>query len=233
MDLKPIRYTADGFEMTGWLADGSGGKSAPGIVVAHEANGLGDNVKDRVRRLAERGYVALASDLYGREIGLDEMMALHQHLMTTPGLMLSRARAALDALAAQPHVDTHRLAAIGFCQGGIVALELARSRAPIRAAIGFHPGFARPAGSASGPIEAKVLMMIGSDDPLIDPVERTAFVEEMRAAGADWQLHVFGGVVHSFTSPQASTMGISGLAYDPNADRRSWTMMLNLFEEIF
>lgn len=238
--LQAIDYACDGTRLTGWLADGSGGRPAPGVLVAHEAPGINPGIKARLRRLADLGYVAFASDMYGDsgmhgESGfpVEEARRRHEELMAAPGLMLRRARAALDLLAAQPNVDGDRLAAIGYCQGGIVALELARAGAPIRCAAGFHPGLTRPAGSPDGPISAKVLMMIGNDDPVVPMEDRIAFAQSMDAAGADWQLHVFGGVVHSFTSPEVDELAIPGLAYDACADRRSWAMMLALLEECF
>lgn len=233
MELKPISYEADGLKLTGLIADGSGGKPAPGILVAHEAPGIGDSIKERTLRLAERGYVALASDMYGREVSIPEAIEQHQALMAAPGAMLRRARGALDTLAAQPNVDTSRLASIGFCQGGIVSLELARAQAPIKAAVGFHPGFKRPAGSATSTISAKVLMMIGDDDPVIPAEDRAAFAAEMNGAGADWQLVTFGGVGHSYTNKAVDAFGMAGFGYHEDADRRSWKMMLDLFDEIF
>lgn len=233
MELKPISYEADGLKLTGLIADGSGGKPAPGILVAHEAPGIGDSIKERTLRLAERGYVALASDMYGREVTIPEAIEQHQALMAAPGAMLRRAQGALETLATQPGVDPSRLAAIGFCQGGIVSLELARAQAPIKAAVGFHPGFKRPEGSATSTISAKVLMMIGDDDPVIPAEDRAAFAAEMNGAGADWQLVTFGGVGHSYTNKAVDAFGMAGFGYHADADRRSWKMMLDLFDEIF
>lgn len=233
MDLQELSYEGGGKSLRGYLADGSGGKPAPAILVAHEAPGVNDNIKARVQRLAERGYVAMASDMYGQDIPLGEALAYHEELMKTPGLMLARARAALDVLMAHPNADSSRAASIGFCQGGIVSLELARSNAPIIAAVGFHPGFKRPEGSKTGSISARILMMIGDDDPVVPQEDRVAFGEEMKAAGADWQLHVFGGVGHTYTNPQVDALGMPGFAYSPSADKRSWKMMLGLFDEIF
>jgi dienelactone hydrolase len=234
MALSEVRYTAGDTNLTGYLADGSRGTPAPGILVAHEAPGMNDEVKRRAERLAALGYVALALDMYGvGGLTLDQARERHLELMTTPGLMLARARRALEALAAQPGVDRTRLAAIGFCQGGITSLELARSGAPIACAVGFHPGLKRPAGSPDGPIRAKVLMMIGDKDPVVPPEDRQAFAAEMDAKGADWQLHLFGGVGHSFTNPAVDALDMPGFAYDAAADRRSWAMMLALLEEAF
>lgn len=232
MALTELRYSAGTTTLTGYLADGSGGSPAPGVLVAHEAPGMNEEVKARAARLAALGYVAFALDMYGvGGLTLDEARPRHLELMTTPGLMCARAKAALETLAAHPSVDGSRLAAIGFCQGGITALELARGGAPIACAVGFHPGLKRPAGSPDGPIRAKILMMIGDKDPVVPPEDRQAFAAEMDAKGADWQLHLFGGVGHSFTNPAVDVLGMAGFAYDAAADRRSWAMMLGLLEE--
>ncbi len=184
--------------------------------------------------LAECGYVAFVLDMYGREdMPIDEAREQSGRLMTDASLMRRRARAALDVLASHAHCDPTKLAAVGFCLGGIVALELARDRAPIRCAVGFHPGFMRPVGSATGPIAAKVLMMIGEDDPIVPAEDRASFIQEMKEASADWQLHVFGGVGHSYTNREIDTRAMPGFAYNERADRRAWTLMLSLFGEVF
>ena len=193
---------------------------------------MGDHVQSRARALADLGFVAFALDMYGvAGLPLDEARVLHAELMSTPGLMYRRARAALEVLAGQPMVDPGRLAAIGFCQGGITSLELARGGAPIRCAVGFHPGLKRPAGSPDGAIGAKVLMMIGDADPVVPAEDRRQFAADMDAAGADWQLHLFGGVGHSYTNKAVDALGFPGFAYDERADRRSWAMMRTLFDE--
>ena len=232
--LTPISYEVGGATLVGYLAGGAEDRTAPAILVAHEAPGMNDHVKGRAQRLAELGYVAFALDLYGGEgFSLEEARARNTEIVRTPGLMVRRAAAALDILRAQARVDRERVGAIGFCQGGIAALELARAGAPIGCAIGFHPGLKRPAGSPDGPISAKVLMMIGDADPVVPQEDRLAFAREMDAKGADWQLHVFGGVGHSYTNPAADALGFPGFSYDERADRRSWAMMLGLLEEVF
>lgn len=234
MDVIPHTYEVDGVRLTGFLADGASGGSAPGILLAHEAPGITTHVKERARMLAESGYVAFALDLYGRaDLPVEEARELSRKLMTDAALMRRRARAALDLLASQPHCDAARLAAVGFCLGGIVALELARDRAPIRCAVGFHPGLMRPVGSATGPIEAKVSMIIGDDDPVVSAEDRASFIREMKEAGADWQLHILGGVGHSYTNREIDARGIPGFAYNRAADRRAWTLMFSLFDEVF
>lgn len=234
MELVASTYEVDGVRLTGFLAVGASGGLAPGILVAHEAPGVTAHVKERARMLAERGYVAFALDMYGQiDLPTDEAREQSHRLMSDAGLMRRRARAALNLLASHPHCDATKLGAIGFCLGGIVALELARDRAPIRCAVGFHPGFMRPTGSATGPFAAKVLMMIGDDDPVVPTEDRTSFIREMKEVGADWQLHVFGGVGHSYTNPEIDARHIPGFAYNERADRRAWALMLSLFGEVF
>jgi dienelactone hydrolase len=230
---RDLVYRAGDVTLTGVLVDGSRGAPAPGVLVAHEAPGRDERIVMWAHELASAGMVALALDLYGAPFSLADATSRHEQMMQTPGLMLARASAALDALAAQPNVDPRRLAAIGFCQGGIVATELARAGAPIVCAIGFHPGLTRPAGSPDGPITAKVLMMVGDRDPVSPPAHRTAFAAEMEQKGADWQLHVFGGVGHTYTNPGVDSLGVPGFAYDARAERRAWALAMSLLDEVF
>lgn len=226
-------YEVDGVRLTGFLADSGAGASVPGILIAHEGPGVTIHVKDRARMLADVGYVAFALDMYGQaSLSLDDSRQQSRLLMADAALIRRRARAALNVLAAHAHCDSSKLAVIGFCLGGVVALELARDRAPLRCAVGFHPGFKRPSGSTTGAIDAKVLMMIGEDDPIAPEEDRAAFVKEMKDAGADWQLHVFGGVGHSFTNPDIDALGFPGFSYNEQASSRAWNIMLALFDEV-
>jgi dienelactone hydrolase len=234
MKLVEQSYEVDGLRLTGFLADGARSTSAPGILVAHEAPGVTIHVKDRVAMLAERGYIAFALDMYGHvDLSFEESQKQARFLMSDAALMRRRARAALDVLAAHERCDSSRLGVIGFCLGGVVALELARDRAPIRCAVGFHPGFKRPSGSTTGAIDAKILLMIGEDDPIVPAEDRVALVNEMKEAGADWQLLVFGGVGHSYTNRNVDALRYPGFSYNKRADNRAWNMMLALFDETF
>lgn len=233
METRTIDYDCDGTRLTGYFADSAPLVEKPAILVAHEAFGMNEHIRARARRLAERGYAAFALDMYGAEgFSLPEAVRRHVELMAAPGLMHARASAALDVLTALPGVDRTRTAAIGFCQGGITALELARGGAPLRCAVGFHPGLKRPAGSQDRGIRAKVLMMIGDRDPDVPAEDRAGFAEEMERQKADWQLHLFGGVGHAYTNPDADRLNIPGYGYNAAADKRSWAMMLALFDEV-
>ena len=141
-------------------------------------------------------------------------------------------RAGLDVLLAQPQVDPSRVASIGYCFGGTMALELARGGTNLLAVVGFHSGLATARPQDAPNITAKVLVCIGSEDPMIPAAQRADFEAEMRAGNVDWRMNIYGGAVHSFTNPNASAAGIPGIAYDKLTDERSWRAMLDFFTEV-
>ena len=238
MHTQTVEYQADGLTMMGHLAldQGRTGRR-PGVLVFPEAFGLAPHAKHRAERLAELGYVALAADLHGRQYltkGLEEALGLLNPLREDPARIRARAHAALAALLAHPEVDPNRIAAIGYCFGGTMALELARGGAEIGATVGFHSGLGTKAPQDARNITGKVLVCIGADDPSIDAAARQAFETEMRDGHVDWQMSLYGGVVHSFTNPEADTLGRPGFAaYNAQADARSWAEMRALFGEVF
>ena len=238
MSDELVRYEADGLAMVShlYLPKTASDRRAPGVLVFPEAFGLGDHAKSRAERLAALGYVALACDIHGdgKIIGsLDEIMAVLGRLSADPSRTRARAQGGLSALAARDEVDASRIASIGFCFGGTLSLELARSGADIRGVVSFHGGLSTAAPDASK-VKAKVLVCTGADDPGIPVEQRNAFEAEMRAANIDWQMHVYGGVVHSFTNPEADKLGQPDFArYDASADARSWASMRAFFDEIF
>ena len=203
----------------------------------HEGGGQDDNVRARADRLAERGYVVFALDYLGD--GCVHPLATAQarlgELFDDRAATRQLAVAGYDVLVAQPGVDGDRVAAVGFCFGGVMALELARSSVPLRAAIGLHPGFAVASAAESANIRASVLMICGADDPVVSADDRRRFEDEMRDARvADWRLEVYGGVGHSFTNPDIASRGLPGMfAYDERADRRAWASTLALLEDVF
>jgi len=146
----------------------------------------------------------------------------------------ARAGAALDLLAARPEIDADRIAAIGFCFGGTMALELARDGRHLAAVVGFHSGLATQSRARHGNVKPRILICVGGDDAMIPPEQRRDFEDEMRAAGADWQLHVYGNTVHSFTNQEAAKRNMpDAIRYSPEADHRSWASMSALFDEVF
>jgi dienelactone hydrolase len=237
MKIQDIPYHAGGERFVGYLVvdDGKVG-TRPGVLLAPEGPGLGDLAKGFARKLAQRGYVVFAMDYHGDGQVLIDMGAVMSRLgafMADPTSIRAIAAEALRVLTEQPETDKERLAAIGYCFGGTTALELARSGAPLKAAVGFHSGLGTAKPAEAGGIKAVVLTQIGADDPIIPPEQRAAFEAEMTKAGADWRMIVYGGAGHSFTNPDVGAMGRIGFAYNEAADKRSWRAMLDLFDEVF
>jgi dienelactone hydrolase len=229
--MPDISYTVGGRGYTGYLANGAGAKPAPGILVLHEATGLGPQARGKTDRLAELGYVAFAADLFGEPVqSMEHAGSLVRQITEDWSVLRGRCSAALELLCRQPGVDTRRLAAIGFCFGGLAALELARSGAELRAIVGFHSALHNGNLEDSRKIKAKVLMCLGDSDPVVKREARDIFADNMTASGVDSQLLLFSGVAHSFTNPAAD---MPGFKYDARAERRSWTAMQNLFAEAF
>jgi dienelactone hydrolase len=204
------------------------------VLIVHDWFGATDHQKSQAEQLAALGYVALAADVYGKGIrptNAQEAGAEAGKYYKDRGLLRLRVRAGLDYLAAQPQADPVRLAVIGYCFGGAGALELARSGAPLRAVVTFHGSLANPTPEDARNIKAKVLVLHGADDPYVKQDEVKGFMDEMRAAGVDWQLVQYSGAVHSFTDPRAGSDNSKGAAYNATADRRSWRAMRDFFEE--
>jgi dienelactone hydrolase len=232
---RDIEYAADGTTFTGRLFLPDGEQTRPAILVAHEANGLGEHTLEQARRLADLGYVAFAMDYHGsaRADTDAEMMRRLEYLGSHPAVMREIGQAALRALLAEPRTDPAKVAAIGNCYGAVMVLELARDGADVKAVIGFHPGSADHDPADSRNITGKVLVCIGAEDPWMPAKERLALEEEMRAAGVDWQMNIYGGAKHSFTNPAADHAGMPEIGYHQPSDTRSWQAMRALLEEVF
>lgn len=233
---RHLEYRADGRDMIGTyvVADGKGKR--PAVLVCHEGPGLDDHARGYARRLADLGYAAFALDYHGGGKPLsdrDAMMARFGELMGSPDRIVELGTAGLNQLLAQPEADASRAASIGFCFGGTMSFELARAGVDIKAAVGFHAGLATTRPAKAGAVKAKVLALIGVDDPIIPAQQRADFEKEMTEAKADWQMILYGGAAHSFTNPAAANFNMPGIVYDARTEKRSWQAMLNLFAEAF
>jgi dienelactone hydrolase len=236
MNHETLTYQADGLAMRSQLFFEPGSGRRAGVLVFPEAFGLGEHAISRAKRLAEQGYVALACDLHGdgRIVDdLQEAVGLLQPLLAEPARTRARASGALKALTGRSEVDPARVASIGYCFGGTMSLELARSGANLKAVVGFHSGLGTNAPQTDAKaIKARVLVCIGADDPMIPPEQRGAFETEMRSAGVDWQIHLYGNTVHSFTNPEAAKRNMpDAIRYSAEADERSWAALQELFSE--
>ena len=237
MHTESIEYDADGARRVGYLAvDRARPGKRPGVLVAHEAGGLSEIVKQRARRLADLGYVAFALDYVGGGAllqGMEESRALVSTLMAAPERIRAVGQASLDVLRAQPEADPGKVGAVGYCYGGTAVLELARSGADVHCTVGFHSGLATIRPDDAHRIKGKVLVCIGAEDPMVPPDQRLAFEREMRAGKVDWRLYLFGNAVHGFTNPDAGRFGHPALAYHAPTDERSFRAMRDLFDETF
>jgi dienelactone hydrolase len=155
-----------------------------------------------------------------------------QPFLEDRALLQRRMKLALETVRRLERVDKDRVAAIGFCFGGLCVLDLARTGADLRGVVSFH-GLLKPPGNTQGnKIQAKVLVLHGHDDPMVPVEDVVALERELTEAGADWQVHVYGHTMHAFTNPKANDPNF-GTVYNPVADRRSWLAMQNFLEEIF
>ena len=207
----------------------------PAVLINHTWVGRDEFVAEKARKLAELGYVGFAVDMYGKGIlgsGPEENARLMQPLMEDRAMLQKRMQAALYAVKLLPWVDDSKIAAIGFCFGGLCVLDLARTGVDIKGVVSFHGLLGAPGNTQGNAIKAKVLALHGHDDPLAPPEQVLAFEQEMTAAGADWQLHAYGHTMHAFTNPVANNPD-SGMVYQPVADRRSWQSMQNFLAELF
>ncbi len=237
MQTETLTYGADGLTMKSQLfMEPAAAGPRPAILVFPEAFGISEHAISRAKRLAELGYVALACDLHGGARLVDDLpeaIGMLQPLFADPSKTRARAGGGLAALLARPEGDGTRVGAIGFCFGGTMALELARSGADVKAVVGFHSGLgtAAPKSDAKA-IKGRVLVCIGADDPMIKPDDRATFAAEMGEAGVDWQMHLYGNTVHSFTNKEAAKRNMpDAIRYSAEADARSWAAMQEMFAE--
>jgi dienelactone hydrolase len=237
MPSQTIEYHDGDTPLRGVLVSNDAGHGKrPGVLIMPEAWGVTEHERGIAERLADKGYVALAGDFYGNGANpptIQEAMALAAPLREDPPRLRRRVRANLEALASRPDVDPNRLAAIGYCMGGMCVLELARAGAPIQGVVSFHGRLETKQPAEPGHMHAKVLVCTGAADTHIPPAHVTAFQEEMQRAGVDWEINVYGGAKHGFTNPAADKRGLPGVGYNAAADRRSWAAMETLFGEIF
>lgn len=237
---KAVDYNSQGVVMKGYLAYDENIKGKrPGVLVVHEWWGHNEYACKRARMLAELGYTALAVDMYGdgrQAMHPDEAGKFSSGLMKDFDTAKARFLAALDFLKEQPTVDPNRIAAIGYCFGGGIALNMARQGVDIRGVASFHGSLTAIKPAQPGAVKAKILVLHGADDTFITPEQIAAFKKEMKTAGADYQFISYPGVIHSFTNPDADTYAKKfnlPLAYNADADRKSWEELKKFFHTIF
>ena len=236
IETRLVDYRDGDLDLEGRLAwDGAVQGPRPGVLVAHTIRGRSGFEEDKARLLAEMGYAGFAIDVYGKDaIGsaFDDCRRRMEALRHDRATLQRRLLCAVEALRGQPEVDASRVAAIGYCFGGLCVLDIARTGEPIAGVVSFHGLFDAPGNTAGNKVEARILALHGWDDPLATPTQAVALGEELTAMGADWQLHCYGNVRHAFTNPAADAS--TGLTvYNADADRRSWTAAKYFLSELF
>ena len=236
---RNMEYEFGDLKMNGYFSVSTEGPGKhPGIMIVHDAFGLDSHCMGIADKLAAKGFAALALDLWGgrRQFGNpDEVMSFVGELLNDRDMWMGRVRAAQRSLVAQPGVDDTRIAAIGYCLGGSTVLEFARRGSDIKGVVSFHGGLDFVGANWDGAsVKARLLVCTGVEDPLVPWTALTAFQDNLRRGGVNWELDIYGGARHSFTRPDAAMRSApERSAYDPQADRRSWRAMLNFLDEIF
>ena len=237
---EEITYQSDGVELKGYLAydDEIAGKR-PGVLVVHEWWGHNDYVRERARMLARLGYTALALDMYGdgkQAEHPDDAGKFASEVRSNMPEAEQRFRAALAQLRIHPTVEAEKIAAIGYCFGGGIVLEMARRGVDLDGVVSFHGSLATDSPAEKGEVKARVLVLNGEDDPFTKPEQIAAFKREMEAAGVDYTFINYPGAKHAFTNPDADKFGEKfnmPLAYNAEADKKSWAEMRRFFAELF
>lgn len=229
-----VAYPAGDLTCEGYVARHVVPGLRPAVVICHAWAGLGEVERASAHKLADLGYVGFAADVYGRGVRGDpagDNSALMAPLLQDRGLLLARLRAAVDAVRAQPGVDPGRVAAIGYCFGGLCVLDMARGNVPeLKGVVSFHGLFTGNGLSQTDPIAPRVLICHGWDDPMAKPEAAVGVAAELTERKADWQLHAYGHALHAFTTPGANNPA-GGVKYDADADRRSWAAMEYFLKE--
>ena len=237
---EPVEYTAGNVTMKGQIAydDAKQGKR-PGVLVVHEWWGLNDYAIKRARMLAELGYTGMAIDMYGGARNTthpEDAQKFTQEVMANAESAKQRFVSAMEILKKHKTVDPDRIAAIGYCFGGAVVLEMARQGIDLDGVASFHGSLGSKSPAKAGGVKAKVLVLHGAADEFVSPQELSGFEQEMKAAGVDYKLLSYPNARHSFTNPAADEMGKHAkipIAYNAEADKKSWEDLKAFLKQIF
>ncbi|MFA5371019.1 MAG: dienelactone hydrolase family protein [Sideroxydans sp.] len=229
---EEVTYSANGTTLKGWLAyEGHAMGKRPAVLVVHEWWGHNAYARKRANMLAKLGYVALAVDMYGdgkQAMHPDDAGKFSGEVAKNRPMAKARFEAAMKVLRDDPRVDSNKLAAIGYCFGGSVVLNMAREGEPLLGVASFHGGLATDTPAQKGKVKAKILSFTGADDKMIPATQVEGFKQEMEKAGVNYRVVVYPGTMHSFTNPDADEYGRKfnlPLAYNAEADKDSWAQL--------
>ncbi len=234
---KDVTYQSGATALKGFLAEPKGTGKHPGILVVHEWWGQNDYARSRARQLAELGYVALAVDMYGdgkTTENPEEAGKFAGEATSDLEVTKQRFEAGRALLAKNPRLDAGKIAAIGYCFGGGVILNMVRRGVSLDAIASFHGALKTQTPATPGSYHGKVLIETGGADPMVPQADVDAVKAEMLAAGADVQVDVYPGALHAFTNPKATELGQKfklPIAYDKVADTKSWEQLQRLLQK--
>lgn len=237
MHTETIDYSDGDTQLEGFAAwDDSISGARPAVLVAHDWTGRRDFATGKAEEIAKLGYVGFALDMYGKGVfgddgDVERNTALMSPMAGDRAALRARMMAALAAVRGLDVVDSSRVAAMGYCFGGMCVLELARGGADVAGVVSIH-GIFSPGDLPNEKITSKILCLHGQDDPMVPAEQVLDFENEMTTAGADWQVHAYGGTMHAFTNPHANNPGF-GTVYSAVADRRATRSIQNFLEEVF
>ncbi len=207
----------------------------PALFIFHAWAGRDAFVCNKAEEMAKLGFVGIALDVYGKGVlgkSKEERMQLMNPLLEERSLLLGRILSGVNAFKTNPLIDQNRLGAIGFCFGGLCALDLARTGIDLKGVVSFHGALQPPQHHQEKTIRAKILVLHGHNDPGIPPEKVCLFEDEMDRSKADWQVHIYGNTVHGFTNPEANDVA-AGIVYSEKAAKRSMQSMVSFFKECF
>lgn len=233
--LKDVSY-ADGEQKLVGISAGPKEpvKNKTGILILPAWMGISDHSKKVAEQLSELGHHAFIADIYGvgnKPNDMKEASAASAIYKNDVNLYRRRIRLALEQLI-KSGADKDKIVIIGYCFGGLGALEAARANFPVKGVVSFHGGLSRDVKQEIQPITPKILVLHGADDPYVPETDIKNFQDEMRKAKADWQMIYYANAVHAFTEPAAGNDNSKGAAYNEKADKRSWEAMMDFFKEL-
>jgi dienelactone hydrolase len=232
----PLEYRDGSTVLEGFVAKPSGVNKAPVVLIVHDWNGIDAYEEGRAKQVAGLGYIGFAVDVYGKGVrpkNAQESAAEAQKYYQNHDLLLSRVRAALRAVSQIPEAQRDRLAMMGYCFGGMVALEAARSGAPLLGAVSFHGSLATKHPAQKGKVRAKILVLHGGADPLVPRADVENLKKEMAEAGVALKFVEYPGALHAFTVPGPKPAPGAAAGYDPAADKASWKELVAFLKSIF
>lgn len=236
LSTQTVSYKAGSTELEGFLVEPSvvPGKKRPAVIVIHQWLGLSDYEKERAKMLAEKGYVVLAADIYGKGVrpkNPAEAGPIAGQFKGDRKLYRERIKAALDYLSKNQQVDNKHIVVMGYCFGGMGALEAGRAGFPIAGAVSFHGDLSNPSPKDAGNLKMPVLILHGAVDPYVKD-QVLAFQDEMNLAKVDYQFISYANAVHAFTEKHAGNDPSNGAAYNEKADKRSWIAFQQFLNEV-